>query len=257
MRAISSAQIPAGTMPYGVPTSMSASHTATRVGRIDPDLVAEIASVAGARDRDGHVANRRVNEPEVFQRREIRRRQLLQDRARDAGPGARARRSARRRLRRRRRDRAAFRCSQRAFGSALVRRNVASSRRQIVPSSITLPCASHHGVYSTWPTAHFVTSRVTMRSSSRAASRPGDQVLVERRDVDKRCGIADRGVLAIGMRIVRGRDLISRPASPGLGANQGRGARVERSGEEHQRITHLESRGGEKEKDCSFHEHTL
>ena len=45
------------------------------------------------------------------------------------------------------------------FGSALVRRYVRSSSRLIVPSSTTLPCASHHGVYSTWPTAHFVTSR--------------------------------------------------------------------------------------------------
>ena len=47
-----------------------------------------------------------------------------------------------------------------------------SSSRLIVPSSITLPCASHHGVYSTCPTAHFMTLRVTIRSSRRAASRP-------------------------------------------------------------------------------------
>jgi hypothetical protein len=36
--------------------------------------------------------------------------------------------------------------SHRTFGSALVSRKVRSSRRLIVPSSMILPCASHHGV---------------------------------------------------------------------------------------------------------------
>ena len=40
----------------------------------------------------------------------------------------------------------AFIDSQRKFGSAVVSRNVCSSRRLIVPSSITLPWASHQGV---------------------------------------------------------------------------------------------------------------
>ena len=36
--------------------------------------------------------------------------------------------------------------SQRSWGSAAVQRNVPSSRPWIVPSSMTLPCSSHHGV---------------------------------------------------------------------------------------------------------------
>ena len=40
----------------------------------------------------------------------------------------------------------AFIESQRMFGSALVSLKVPSSSRLIVPSSITLPCASHQGV---------------------------------------------------------------------------------------------------------------
>src|SRR5439155_20496827 len=54
---------------------------------------------------------------------------------------------------------------------------------------------------------------------------PGDQILLERRDVDDRGGIANRGVLAIGMRIVGGGDLMSRPATPGLRPDERRGSR--------------------------------
>ena len=122
----------------------------------------------------------------------------------------------------------AFIASHRTFGSALVRRYVESSRRLMVPSSMTLPCTSHQGVYSTWPIAHFVTSRVTMRSSSRAASATADQVLVERRDVEQRGGVADRGVFAVGMRVVRARDLVAGPAAPGLSADERSRAGVER-----------------------------
>ena len=74
--------MPAGVMPYGVPASISASQTGTRALGVDPDLVAEVAGVAGARDRDRDVADGRVYEAEVLERREIRRRQLLEDRAR-------------------------------------------------------------------------------------------------------------------------------------------------------------------------------
>jgi len=66
----------------------------------------------------------------------------------------------------------ALRCSQRRLGSAAVRRNVCSPRREMVPSSITFPAASHHGVYNTWPTLVLPTLRVTTRSRSRSASGP-------------------------------------------------------------------------------------
>src|SRR5438445_9237964 len=55
----------------------------------------------------------------------------------------------------------ALRYSQRSVGSADVMRNVCSPSTEIVPSSICLPSASHHGVYSTWPTFAFATLRVT------------------------------------------------------------------------------------------------
>ena len=46
----------------------------------------------------------------------------------------------------------AFIDNHRRFGSALVRRKVLSASRLTVPSSMTFPRASHHGVYSTCPT---------------------------------------------------------------------------------------------------------
>ena len=41
---------------------------------------------------------------------------------------------------------AAFRRNHRRLASAAVQRNACSPRRHTVPSSITLPCSSHHGV---------------------------------------------------------------------------------------------------------------
>jgi hypothetical protein len=40
----------------------------------------------------------------------------------------------------------AFWRNQRRLGSAAVQRKVCSPSRETVPSSITLPCSSHHGV---------------------------------------------------------------------------------------------------------------
>ena len=77
----------------------------------------------------------------------------------------------------------------------------------------------------------FVTSRVIVRSA--AAPRRGPSVLVGRRDVDQRGGVADRRVLAVRLRIVGARHLVARPAAPGLRAHQRRGARMERRGLEH------------------------
>ena len=168
------------------------------------------------------------DEPEVLERREIGRRHLLEDRARQRALERERAGALGDVLDRRRRARRAFIASQRRFGSALVRRNVRSSRRLIVPSSITLPCgvAPRRVEHLARPRT-CATSRVTMRSSRRAASRPGDPVLVERRDVEQRRGVADGGVLAVGMRLVRARDLIARPPTPRLGANERGGAGVE------------------------------
>ena len=71
----------------------------------------------------------------------------------------------------------AFIVIQRQTGCAAVQRNVVSPIRVTVPSSTTLPRSSHHGVYSTCPTASFLASRVTMRSTSSAASGPDTRYL--------------------------------------------------------------------------------
>ena len=56
-RATSSASMPAGLMSNGAPASISASHTCTASRAGHPDLVAEIAGVAGARDVDRHAGD--------------------------------------------------------------------------------------------------------------------------------------------------------------------------------------------------------
>ena len=56
--------------------------------------------------------------------------------------------------------------------------------------------------------------------------------------------VADRGVLAIGVRIVGARHLVARPAAPGLGAHERRGARMERRGLEHRGGVCIERRIG-------------
>ena len=104
---------------------MSASQTVDRAIALDPDLVAEVAGVAGARDGDGNVADRRLDEAEVFERVEIRRRQLLRgsrERSDLEAPAPRASSETS----------SIFTCrptafidSQRRFGSALVSRKVA------------------------------------------------------------------------------------------------------------------------------------
>ena len=57
MRATSSASMPAGRMPYGRPTSMSASHSSTARSAVDPQLVAQVAGVAGPGHLDGDAAD--------------------------------------------------------------------------------------------------------------------------------------------------------------------------------------------------------
>ena len=52
IRATSSASIPAGVIPYGVPVSINASHSGSASRRVQPDLEAEVAGVAGAGDGD-------------------------------------------------------------------------------------------------------------------------------------------------------------------------------------------------------------
>ena len=173
MRAMSSAQMPAGSDAVRrARVDQRVPHGDRALG-VDPDLVAEVAGVAGARDRDGDVAHRGVHEPEVLERARGRRARAARGSRARAGPAARARRLSPRRPRRRRPARRAFMpqpAQVRLGAREAVRAVVEAADRAVVDA----PCraASHHGVYSTWPTAHLVTSRVTMRSSSRAASRP-------------------------------------------------------------------------------------
>ena len=120
---------------------------ATRVLARHPDLVAEIAGVAGARDVDRHAGDRAAASRGSTS-------------ARSMSASATARSSARRRrpLQRQRRDllgdvldrarRGRRRSAGTSAGSDPPRSSgsVCSASRDTVPSSITLPCSSHHGV---------------------------------------------------------------------------------------------------------------
>ena len=83
------------------------------------------------------------------------------------------------------------------------------------------------------PTASFVASRVTTRSTRRERIRPRDDVLVERRHVDQRGGLADRVVLDVVGVGVDARGEVARPLPPLHLAVEGRGARMERRPDAH------------------------
>src|SRR5919198_3603134 len=53
---------------------------------------------------------------------------------------------------------------------------------------------------------------------------PADAVFVQWRHVEQRRRVPDRRILALGMRVVRARHLIPRPAPPRLRTNERRGA---------------------------------
>ena len=59
--------------------------------------------------------------------------------------------------------------------------------------------------------ATFVTSRVITPVDQPRGVRPGDQVLVERRDVDERRGVADGVVLVLVVRLVRADGVVAGP----------------------------------------------
>ena len=227
MRAMSSAQMPAGVMPYGVPrVDQRVPHGDGALGG-NPDLVAEVAGVAGARDRDGNVARAWS----WTSRKYLSAARSLCDACsrmpRDNGPwSASAPIFA---------DTSSIctsmpdgvqpqpaRCSaRRSSGGTCRRRGGRSCRRRSPCRARRTTACRAPGRRRTWST-----SRVTMRSSSRAASRPVIEVLVERRDVEQRRRVADRGVLAIRVGLVRRRDLMPRPATPGLRPYQRGRARV-------------------------------
>src|SRR5690242_1098211 len=126
----------------------------------------------------------------------------------------------------------AFNASQRRFGSALVRRKVVSPSRLMVPSSTTLPCASHHGVYITCPIAHLVTSRVTIRSRSRAACGPRMRYFLSG-DTSNSAALLRTAAYSRSGRLVGARHLVASPTSPSLRLDERGGARMEWSGLEH------------------------
>ena len=225
MRAMSSAQIPAGSDAVrraGVDERVPDGDGALGV---HPDLVAEVARVAGARDRDRHVAQPGVDEPEVLERADVGGRQLLEDGARqrslereradlcrhvldDHVHALRVHpQPARVRLGARQAVRPVVEAADRAVVDDLAV-GVAPRRVQHLPDGALGDVARDHAV----------------EQPRRVAAR--DQVLVERRHVEKRRRIADRRVLAIGVGVVRGRDLMAGPAAPGLRPYQRGGSRV-------------------------------
>src|SRR5213082_3961685 len=63
----------------------------------------------------------------------------------------------------------------------------------------------------------------------------GDLVLVQRRDVEQRRGVAHRGVLALVRPVVGARHGVTRPAAPRRAEHEGRRAHVKGRGFEHPR----------------------
>ena len=193
----------------------------------DPQLVAQVARVAGSRDVDLDPGERRAAAPEVGDVRPPLAGRRLQHR-----PGPRP-------LQGQCGDglgdvldlhvqAAAFIRSQRYCGSAAVQRSRSSSRRAIVPSSITFPRSSHHGVYITWPGCSRVASRVITRSARRAASGPEIRYL-QSGETSKTAAAWRIGVVLDVVEVgVAGGRVIAGPVAPGELAVERRGALVER-----------------------------
>ncbi len=72
-------------------------------------------------------------------------------------------------------------------------------------------------------------SRVMTRFTSRVASLPRDQILVERRDIDQCAGIADGVVLVLVMHFVHADRVVSRPLAVVEAVAEGKGSFVKRS----------------------------
>ena len=149
MRAMSSAQMPAGVDAVVARRPRSARpRPATACSRRHPDLVAEVAGVAGARDRrPARRAMRRSHDAEVLERRRVDARRRCSRIARDSGPcsASAPSDSETSSIVDLEPDRVLMQPAQVRLGarSGGTRR---SPSRLTVPSSITLPCASHQGV---------------------------------------------------------------------------------------------------------------
>jgi hypothetical protein len=127
----------------------------------------------------------------------------------------------------------AFIISQRRFGSAAVRRKVVSSKRD---SAIV-----DHLAFFVAPArvedlshAHLVdvAGGDAMKQSRRVFA--FNHILDQRRDIDQRCRIADRPILAVKRVLVRACGEISRPLAPILRLAQRGRSFVEWSGFEHE-----------------------
>ncbi len=218
MRAMSSAQMPAGVMPYEAPTSMSASHTVDRLSASNPDLVAEVAGVAGARDGDGTIAQRGVDEPEVLERVDVGGRKLLRGWRATAGPGARGRPCSPRRPRF---DVHALRVQREPADVGLGARQSERAGVETADGAVVDDLAVYVAPGRVEHLAHGALGDVArdhaVEEARGVASR--DQVLVERRDVEQRRR-------SCGWRRTRGRDAgrtPTRPGAPPSGARSGRG----------------------------------
>ena len=129
----------------------------------------------------------------------------------------------------------AFCRSQRRLGSAAVQRNACSSSRVTVPSSITLPSLVAPGRVDDLSDADL---RGVARDDAVDEPRrvgPGDQVLVERRHVDQRGGVADGVVFVLVVRLVRADGVVTRPLAVVEALAERERARVEGGADRHRR----------------------
>ena len=196
------------------------------LGCLDPDLVAEVPRVAGARDRDGDVAHRGLYEPKVLERGEVGGRDLREHGARER-PLDRKRPDPLRDVLDQdlHSDRVHRQPAQGRIGAGKAERAFVESADGPVVDHLARDVAPRRIEHLADAKLRDVTRHHAIEQARGVT--PGDPVLVERRDVDERGRVTDRGVLAVRMRIVRARHLVTGPAAPGLGAHQRRGAGVE------------------------------
>ena len=199
--------------------------------RIYPDLVAEVAGVAGARDRHRNSPDLGTRQPEVFQTGEIALGGKLQDLTRAWAlerEGSRALRDVLNLHIETRRVQ--MQPPQRGIGRGHAVRLIAQDRDRTVVDLFAL-------VVTPGRVQHLADLGFADVARDDVIEQPrgvtaGDQVLVQRRDIEQRRGIPNRVVFAIVRELVGARDDVPGPAPPGLTFGQWTGAGMKRRGAE-------------------------
>ena len=212
--------------------SHSVSQTWSASGGVDPDLVAEVAAVAGPADRDRRAADLAVGDPEVGDvlhlghepREQVARARALERERADVGADLLDP------------DVQSGRCGRRSRRSS-ARPTSAGTRPcrgwRMTPSSMTKPRSSSQHVYWAWPGGHARMSRARTPARNALGVLAGDAVLVERARVEQPRRVADREVLELVRHLVPVGGQVARPVAPQLRLVERRRALVERGRLDH------------------------